>query len=70
MTEDPHPGTVAFAEAMSAGAGLQVRGTWSNQYSFHMLIIQSEIEEIKKSIKMDDGANIQFTSGTTGSPKV
>ena len=32
--------------------------------------LQMEIEEIKKKIKMDDGANIQFTSGTTGNPKV
>ena len=28
-----------------------------------------EIEEIKKKVRMDDGANIQFTSGTTGNPK-
>jgi len=52
MTEGANPGTVPFAEAMSAGTGLQ-----------------SEIEEIKKGVKMDDGANIQFTSGTTGNPK-
>jgi len=50
MTEDANPGTVTFAEALSAGTGLQ-------------------IEEIKKGVKMDDGANIQFTSGTTGNPK-
>jgi len=31
--------------------------------------LQGKIEEIKKRVKMDDGANIQFTSGTTGNPK-
>jgi len=31
--------------------------------------LQTEVDEIKTRIKMDDGANIQFTSGTTGNPK-
>ena len=32
--------------------------------------LEGEIAAIKKKIRMDDGANIQFTSGTTGNPKV
>ena len=67
MDEDTRPGTVTFSDTLLAGSGLQVTVI---QLEYQKVLIQSELGEIKKKVKMDDAVNIQFTSGTTGNPKV
>ncbi len=52
-TQRPHPGFITWAEALSAGDG----------------ITQDDLEKVTASLDTDDPINIQYTSGTTGSPK-
>ena len=53
MSDDPEPGSFTFAEVQSLGGPAQ----------------QLRLDAIAKSLDPDDPINIQFTSGTTGSPK-
>ena len=53
MSDDPGPGAWSFDEIMSLGGPAQ----------------QLRLDPITQSLSPDDPINIQFTSGTTGSPK-
>jgi fatty-acyl-CoA synthase len=50
---DPEPGMMRFSELMRAGTSAHAR----------------RVQEIGARLQFDDPINIQFTSGTTGSPK-
>ena len=50
---DTSPGTVAFADVARSGGAAE----------------RAALETMRDQIQFDDPANIQFTSGTTGSPK-
>lgn len=53
VLDKKHPGTFHFEEVMSAGTTQHVK----------------QLHDIQKSVSCEDPINIQFTSGTTGSPK-
>ncbi len=43
--------------------------TWQGFYQLSSAIVQSDLESIQASLDYQDPINIQYTSGTTGSPK-
>ncbi|KAK3099774.1 hypothetical protein FSP39_009474 [Pinctada imbricata] len=53
MGEKSHPGTFRFCDILEAGTSKQ----------------RAEIMDLQDKLQFDDPINIQFTSGTTGSPK-
>jgi fatty-acyl-CoA synthase len=53
LGEQSEPGMLRFSELMEAGTTLHLR----------------RVEEIGSGLQFDDAINIQFTSGTTGTPK-
>lgn len=53
VTDGKHPGAFQWTDLMEAG---------TSQY-------QQQLEDLQKKLSFDDPINIQFTSGTTGTPK-
>jgi fatty-acyl-CoA synthase len=43
--------------------------TWADFLTFAEQVTQSELDTLQATLQFDDPINIQFTSGTTGSPK-
>jgi fatty-acyl-CoA synthase len=59
-------------EEIGAPGSQVVRGAvgFESVYALGGAAQQQELAQLAKQIQFDDAVNIQFTSGTTGSPKV